>query len=80
MIQGKTRRWEVPTRETRPLAPVYAVKWTTTVCRECRNEYLRYWEGSGVPERLVTGVECFHLTEDVWPPEFRQGAAPPVEP
>ncbi len=72
MIQGMTKQWDIATRETRPMVPRYAVKWATTVCRECRNEFLRYWEGPGVSDRLVTGVECFHLSEDQWAPDFRK--------
>ena len=71
MIQGKTARWDIATRAE---AGAYAVRWTTLVCRECRNEYLRYWERhtDDLPDRLVAGVECFHTTEDQWPPDFRR--------
>lgn len=71
MINGKTNRWDIPTSATNE---VYALRWTTTICRECRSEYLRYWErrNDGSPDGLIVGVECFHLTEDQWPPDFRR--------
>ncbi|MBI4498221.1 MAG: hypothetical protein HY689_10015 [Chloroflexi bacterium] len=72
MIQGKTKQWDILTQPEN--GGVYAVRWVTLVCRECRNEYLRYWEGPGVPQRLVVGPECFHVTEDQWPPDFRRSA------
>lgn len=77
MIQGRSRTWDVPTGNDDPAGGVHAVRWAVQVCRECRNEYLRYWEGRGVPERLVVGNECFHLGEDMWAPDFRRDSVVP---
>ncbi len=74
MIKGKIKQWDVPAAGNAQGDGTYAVRWSTTVCRECRNEYLRYWEGQGTPERLVVGRECFHLTDDQWAPDFRRAA------
>ncbi len=72
MIHGKTRQWDIPTQQDTPASATYATRWSTQVCRECRNEYIRYWEANSAPERLVVGIECFHLTEDQWAPGVRR--------